>query len=135
MDLILTRFADSPHGVFGKLEGKEIELCTVERPWLDNQRRVSCIPAGAYTLKRCMFNRGGYHTYEVTEVPGRSEIKIHVANTMDDVIGCIGVGQGLGFVDGKWAVTRSKVAFEALMAVLSDTLPGTHDLEITWLKH
>jgi len=33
-----------------------------------------------------MYNRGGYPAYEVMGVPERTLIKIHVGNSIDDVI-------------------------------------------------
>jgi hypothetical protein len=113
--VLLERFAYSPFGVFGRIMLPEYECYTVERPWLANRPRVSCIPEGRYRLRLGTFNRGGYPAYELLEVPGRSLIKIHVGNTVDDVIGCIAIGKSLGYVDRKWAVTGSRKAYREFM--------------------
>lgn len=120
MSLYLERFAYTPYGVFGKLTTDEFECYTVERPWLDNKRRESCIPEGAYTIQLGRYNRGGYAAYEVMGVPNRSLIKIHKGNTIDDVIGCIATGTSLGYIKGKWAVTGSSKAFTDFMRVMND---------------
>lgn len=118
--VLLERFAYTPHGTFGKLILPNFECYTVERPWLDNTPRESCIPEGEYPLQLGRYNRGDYPAYEVLDVPNRSLIKIHIGNTIDDVIGCIAPGQGLGFLDGKWAVTSSRNAFTEFMAAMDD---------------
>lgn len=87
ISVLLTRFAYSPYGTFGKLLLPEFECYTVERPWLDNK-------------------------------PGRSLIKIHIGNTMEDVVGCIAVGNALGYIEGKWAVTSRKKAFGQFMQAM-----------------
>ncbi len=119
-NIILQRFAYTPMGTFGKIMFEEFECFTVERPWLDNKARESCIPEGTYPLKLGMYNRGGYPAYEVMDVPGRSLIKIHVGNTMDDIIGCIAPGKSLGYVGGKWGVTSSKKALQEFMKAMGE---------------
>lgn len=116
----LERFAYTPMGTFGRLTVPEGLWYTVERPWADNQPRVSCIPTGLYPLVLGRYNRGDYPAYEVKNVPGRSLIKIHVANSMDDVLGCIAPGKALGWIHEKWAVSRSREAYEEFMALMDD---------------
>ena len=58
--VLLERFAYSPMGTFGVLTVDDFECYTVERPWLDNKPRESCIPEGVYRLELGMYNRGGY---------------------------------------------------------------------------
>ena len=117
--ITLERFAYTPMGTFGRLLFDEFECYTVERPWLNNKPRESCIPEGTYPLKLGVYNRGGYPAYEVLNVPNRSLIKIHVGNTIDDVIGCIAPGKDLSFLDGKWGVTGSRKAYNELMSSLN----------------
>ena len=118
--VLLERFAYSPFGVFGKIIIPEFECFTVERPWLDNKPRESCIPEGTYTIRLGMYNRGGYAAYEVLNVPDRTLIKIHIGNTIDDVIGCIAPGKALGFLERKWAVSSSRKAFKEFMGAMED---------------
>ena len=115
--ITLERFAYTPVGTFGRMTMPEFQAYTVERPWLNNKVRESCIPEGQYQIVKGRFHRGGYDCYELLEVPGRSLIKIHVGNTLEDVIGCIAVGSHLGFIEGLWAVTNSVRTFQHLMDV------------------
>jgi len=124
--VLIERVAYTPRGTFGRLVirdpgkgGNLLELWTVERPWLDNQARISCIPEGTYGLVPSRFYRGGYDAPEIRPVAGRSRILIHVGNTMDDVEVCVAVGLGLGVVRGQWAVTASQQAHANLMAALA----------------
>lgn len=138
MILQLDIFASTEMGVFSRLTddgpdlftaGYGLGLFTVERPWLGNQVNVSCIPGGRYRLERSYYNRGDYACYEVMDVLGRTEIKFHIGNTIDDVQGCIAPGTSLGSISGKWAVNQSKKAFSALMSVL-DSSEAPHYLHI-----
>lgn len=117
------RFAYSPHGTFGLMKLEGFECYTVERPWLDNRPRESCIPEGDYEVVEAHFYAGGYPCPEILDVPGRSLIKIHVGNTMRNVVGCLAVGEDIGYVDGLWAVTRSRDTFQLLMQAIE--LPDT----------
>ncbi len=138
MKLVLERFAYSPMGTFGKLRVAGKEWFTVERPWKDNRRNVSCIPEGWYRIERATFIRGGYKTFLLQDVPGRSEILIHRANTMDDLAGCIAPGMRLGWVNGKWAVVETRKAFrefmEAMGTVASADLEVIHECRTPWMK-
>lgn len=114
----LERFAYTPFGTFGRLTLPEFRCFTVERPWLDNKPRISCIPVGEYPLVLGRFHRGGYDAYELLHVPDRSLIKIHVGNTMEDVVGCIAPGKHLGFIAGLWAVTDSREVYHDFMRAM-----------------
>lgn len=134
-ELTLTRFAYTPMGTFGRLElPSGADLYTVERPWLSNKRRESCIPEGRYAMgmrESGVVNRStsGEYTqgWEIKDVPARTYIMIHPGNTMDDLQGCIAPGLDLGFVGGRWAVTQSRDAFRRLMDELA--------VEDEWLLH
>lgn len=134
--LTLERFAYSPVGTFGRLiVPNRFECFTVERPWLDNRARDSCIPEGRYPLRlrtspivertsKGEFKQG----WEVVDVPGRTLIMLHAGNTMDDLQGCIAPGDSLGWVAGRWAVMRSRETFKALMSALSGLDGWTLDI-------
>ena len=125
MTVVLERFAYTPMGTFGRLSVGSFSCFTVERPWEYNEPFESCIPEGEYVMKRSQYHRGGYATYEVVDVPGRSLIKVHIANTMLDVLGCIGVGRALGFVNDLWAIKKSKLTFERFMEAMDDVPEAT----------
>ncbi|CCN69765.1 conserved hypothetical protein [Vibrio nigripulchritudo SFn118] len=121
------------HGTFGVLcnEFGE-EICkTVERPWLDNQRLISCIPDGEYDLiphksprfGDCYALDGEQHGVTIFGPSQRTHILVHVANRVDQLEGCIGVGMEFGVLKDKqgcnqWAVKDSRSAFKHLMKKL-----------------
>jgi hypothetical protein len=70
----------------------DLNLYTLEDPWLDNQKGISCIPMGTY---RCIFSMSQrFHRLlpELLNVPGRTGIRIHAGNTTSDTEGCPLVG-------------------------------------------
>lgn len=114
-DLCIERFAYTPMGTFGRCYIDGQELFTVERPWLQNERSISCIPEGTYQCAPRRYNKGGYDAIEVQNVPNRSFILIHKGNTMHDLAGCIAITSKLGVSRGLWAGLDSKTAFGILM--------------------
>lgn len=113
--LVLERFCYADTATFGRLTVEGRTLYTVERPWLENQPRVSCIPEGLFRCKPRRFFRGGYDAVEVCNVPGRSHILFHRGNRASDVLGCIAVGAQIGVLGGDWAVLKSAEGFRAFM--------------------
>jgi hypothetical protein len=123
--LRLIRMSESEYGTFGRLETEEREqLCyTLEEPWRNNARGISCIPAGTYTAFRRFSPSRKRWVYELRNVPGRSNIQIHIGNTLADILGCILVGSAVGKVTVKGVSTpgllRSREAFDRVMAHLA----------------
>jgi len=124
--VVVERWCYGPQGVFGTLMLPRFTCYTVERPWLKNEPGVSCIPVGDYPLALDHYHKGDYPAYEIRDVPNRSRILIHVANTMLDVKGCIAPGKWLGALADKqgelgpkgqpiWGVLGSRDAFDAFM--------------------
>ena len=137
--LLLSRFAYTPDGTFGRLtllglSGVVWQTC--EDDWRDNEVSQSCIPTGTYTLRRVVTPKHG-ETFQVTDVPGRSAILIHSGNTEEDVQGCILLGLRRGCRNiadeddpehrnrDKWAVLDSRVAFEGFMRAMSGVQQAT----------
>lgn len=117
MTFTLTRLETSEKGTFGKLivDGR-VMLHTCELPWKDNQRKISCIPAGTY--KAVLRNSAKYNDHwHLQDVPNRSMILIHHGNTIKDIEGCILVGLGRGEINGLPAVTSSRRAMELMRQV------------------
>jgi hypothetical protein len=65
--------------------------CTLERPWLDNKPNLSCIPAGKYLCKEHQSPKFG-KTFEVMNVPCRTDILFHAGNFAENSLGCILLG-------------------------------------------
>lgn len=65
---------------------------TLELKWLNNEKNVSCIPAGSYLCKKTFSPKFLKFTYEILNVPNRSGIRIHSANKSSELLGCIALG-------------------------------------------
>lgn len=62
---------------------------TIELPWRNNKRGISCIPPGRYRLQRHHYPRHG-DQLGLPNVPNREAILIHPANSaLDELRGCI----------------------------------------------
>lgn len=118
----LYRVESSHYATFGVLVVNGEVLCTtLELPWLDNTRNVSCIPEGTYQCHPVRSPKFG-EVYEVKDVPGRSNILFHPGNLPRDTEGCIIPGLGYGVIGGLRGVTQSRRAFDTLM-VFADEKP------------
>jgi hypothetical protein len=126
MELTLhrTRYLD---GTNGTLQYEDRTVChTIELPWRQNRRTVSCIPEGRYPLLARYTARHRLHLY-VAGVPGRSDIGVHPANdALRELQGCIApvlelTGPGRG--------RQSQLANEVLKSLV---LPVIHQEEV-WL--
>lgn len=97
-------------GTFGIIDDEgEMFALTVELPWKDNQQNISCIPEGEYDLKRKTSPHFG-ESFEVLNVPNRTDILIHPANTIEDLKGCIGLGEQFEPIGSLNAVILSRQA-------------------------
>lgn len=56
-----------------------LSIKSLELPWLDNERSISCIPAGTYECERIQHPKFG-HCWLVRDVPSRTGILIHSGN-------------------------------------------------------
>jgi hypothetical protein len=97
MNLILKRHFDNGVATLGRLFINGAPECyTLEPPWKDNQRLVSCIPPGTYPLSLRYSPRFtpkyGHKLIQVSNVPNRDDILIHIGNFYKDTEGCIMVG-------------------------------------------
>ena len=123
--LILERNKSTLHSTAGKLllvDNKTnliIQLQTLERPWIFNERKVSCIPTGTYLVKRHISPKFG-ECFKVQDVKGRSDILIHSGNVVNDTLGCILVGLTSASVDDSNTamVYSSRKAMAVLLALI-----------------
>lgn len=92
------------------------EFCTLEPPWLDNRRNVSCIPAGEYRCEFLAKSASGKYkdVFHLQDVPGRSGILIHNGNLVSHTKGCILLGMRHGRLAGQRAVLNSRAAMSQL---------------------
>ena len=125
MELELIRAYD-PDGTNGELIVRV--CCTVELPWLQNKRNVSCIPEGRYELMKRTTPKRGQHLL-VLNVKGRDGILIHPANNaLKELRGCIApvtthTGPGKG--------SQSRLANEKLKALVLDAMKRKEKVFIT----
>lgn len=115
--LTLKRLVDIPtQGYFGVLfDDKDPFVVTLERNWEDNQHDISCIPTGEY-ISRYRPNLPHYgNTYEVTNVPNRTDILIHKGNYMRDSKGCILLGNYFDRLKDVLMVADSGTAYTKFM--------------------
>lgn len=126
---------DSPKQTEGILylfdKNKTIFECkTLELPWVNNNRRVSCIPAGKYKAIKHVSPKFGNCLW-LKDVPNRSEILIHPANYVRQLLGCIAVGSKHIDInrDGLMDVADSKKTVNKLL----DLIEGKEiEVDITW---
>jgi hypothetical protein len=102
MELVLKR-AYFKEGTNGTLFCSDTFLChTIELPWINNKRNISCIPEGQYEIEP-RFSKRFQHHLILKNVKGRSFILFHPANDAKrDLEGCIapvtylsGIGRGI----------------------------------------
>lgn len=102
MELVLQR-AYFKEGTNGTLFSSDEFLChTIELPWINNKRNISCIPEGEYEVEP-RFSKRFQHHFILKNVKGRSFILFHPANdALKDLQGCIapvtylnGIGRGV----------------------------------------
>lgn len=77
-------------------DGKEYQFNTLELPWANNKRNVSCIPAGTY---QCVYEYNEKYKcgiYRVKSVTNRYRILWHPGNWPKDTEGCILPGKTMG---------------------------------------
>jgi hypothetical protein len=130
MEVILKRDYKGTDCTLGKLYFGEDFVETLELPWKDNEPRVSCIPEGIYEVERTYSPSFKRKLWLVKNVPNRSGIRIHSANYVSQLLGCIAPGltrhdlNGDGIVD----VTNSVKA----LGLMNDSIPDKFTLEIIW---
>ena len=71
----------------------------IELPWKDNQRNVSCIPAGVYDAMAINRYSNGKYAIWILNVPNRSEILIHEAKFVRHLLGCKAPGHSFAHLD------------------------------------
>ena len=135
MDAVLSREYGNreTRGCLYVFEGDRslLDVKVLELPEKGNAQNVSCIPAGKYPVEKIIRPEGD-DAFHVKNVPGRSEILIHIGNFAAgmkvDTQGCI--LPGLRFVDingdGILDIADSRKAMNLLLG----TLPDKFDLHI-----
>lgn len=112
----------------GRLDFGLFRCFTLELPWEENNRNVSCIPAGEYEASHYESPNHG-PVILLHDVPNRSFIEIHAGNYTRDVLGCILVGDSIKYIDKDsiMDVTNSVQTLRKLIA----RLPVNFTINIT----
>lgn len=93
MEIKLTRDDQNDARTLGWMEYSGKRFATIERPWRDNARQESCIPVGRYRVAVTPSQRFGRQLPILINVPGRDGIRIHRANWVHELRGCIAPGR------------------------------------------
>ena len=97
INLLILRDTFTEESTLGKLYINGEFFCdTLENPWKNNVRNISCIPDGVYDVRLRLPRESASRDYLhllVKEVPNRDYILFHRGNTSADTSGCILVGQ------------------------------------------
>ena len=127
MVLVLTR-TYFPEGTQGVIEWNGTLVCyTIELPWLENQKRISCIPEGEYILQKRFSHKFKWHLH-LMNVPGRDLILIHPANDAKrELLGCIApVNKHTGIGKG----SNSRKALEKLKTLVYTVFDRNEEVKI-----
>ena len=125
INLLILRDTFTDESTMGELFVNGERFCdTLELPYRNNQRSVSCIPIGQYKVRMRYPRESATREYLhllVQEVKDRSYILFHRGNTAKDTRGCILVGQG----SQQDIVHNSTLAMDLLMKEIIN-LGGTN---------
>ena len=98
INLLIIREMFTEESIIGELFVNGERFCdTLELPYKDNQRSISSIPAGEYSVRMRYPRESATRDYLhllVQDVKDRSYILFHRGNSAKDTRGCILVGQG-----------------------------------------
>lgn len=113
----LIRHDFRPDGIFGILydaEGDQI-ACTLEHSYADRPK----LPVGTYVCIRGQHRlhdmTQDFDTFEITGVPGHTNILFHWGNYNRDSEGCVLLGRGVTDSPVGWMVTSSRATFARFM--------------------
>lgn len=118
------RFREDSLSIIGKLSVNNHFVCyTLEEAWRDNRRNVSCAPEGTYPayLRYTSLKSKREWCVELTNVPNRTAIQIHIGNTPSDTEGCVMVGT----TNGSNFVGNSVAAYQKLQDAIFGPLGYT----------
>ena len=98
INLLLIRDTFTEESTIGELFINGERICdTLERPYFNNQRNISCIPEGVYPVRLRLPRESATRDYVhllVQDVPDRDWILFHRGNYPYQSQGCILVGLG-----------------------------------------
>ena len=115
INLLIIRDTFSEESTVGELFINGERMCdTLENPYINNERNISCIPEGEYKVRLRLARESASRDYLhllVQDVPSRDWILFHRGNSAKDTSGCILVG----FSSKQDYVKNSTFAMDLLM--------------------
>jgi|TARA_B110000238_G_scaffold191773_1_gene226332 hypothetical protein len=115
VNLLIIRDMMTKDSTLGKLYLDGEYICeTLELPWVDNKKSISCIPKGSYKVRFRYAEESASYNYThllVKDVLNRSYILFHIGNRTKDSRGCILTGK----TRGKNFVGLSRKAHKIMM--------------------
>ena len=115
INLLIIRDTFSEKSTVGELFLNGERMCdTLENPYINNERSISCIPEGEYKVRLRTARESATREYLhllVKDVPNRDWILFHRGNSAKDTSGCILVG----FASKQDYVKNSTFAMDLLM--------------------
>ena len=115
INLLIIRDTFTEESTLGKLYLNGELMCdTLENPYINNEKNISCIPDGQYKVRIRVARESATRDYVhllVQEVPNRSYILFHRGNTAKDTRGCVLVG----LERQQDLVSNSRLAMDLLM--------------------
>lgn len=119
--LVRTKYTDSC--TLGVLIVGGCMFHTIEPPWRNNRRNVSCIPTGQYLCTYLPRSASGKYrkVYHIRNVNNRSGVLIHNGNLARHSRGCVILGLKKGRLGGLFAVLRSRMALTKLGKLLNNS--------------
>ncbi len=116
----LKRNFDDGIQTLGELNVDGFKCLTLERPWKNNTKNISCIPTGTYLCKYTFSPKFLKYTYELKDTSPRTGIRIHSGNFFFDIEGCILLGDSYKDLnrDGKVDVQNSKITIQKFEGIM-----------------
>jgi hypothetical protein len=116
LELFIKRLYSKPSHIIGQLSIEDNYFSdSLERPWLNNQENISCIPAGRYEVQMLFSEHFQRNLPHLLNVPNRTNVMIHPGNTVNDTEGCILVGKN----SAPGILTNSRDISDKLNALLT----------------
>ena len=115
INLLILRDTFTENSTIGDLFLNGERMCdTLELPYINNERSISCIPEGEYKVRLRTARESATRDYLhllVKDVPNRDFVLVHIGNKSSDSRGCILVG----FASKQNYVKNSTFAMDLLM--------------------
>ena len=133
MKLLVTRSAFTGLSTIGSLavDGAPFGH-TLEPPKKEDDSKPRAIPCGTYDVSIRYSPKHGRLIPHVENVPGFSEIEIHIGNFPRDTEGCLLVSHSISNVPDQ--ILGSKTAFDSLFRMLSEAKEKGEEITITYVE-